>query len=89
MLIALGCVTLIALAVIAFAYAQQKAHQESQAQWVLERRELLERIQRPERPPVLAEREPFELPDVERDATAHRIGEVVSIANDYGLGEDG
>lgn len=68
MLIALACVTLVALAVIAFAYSLVVDHREARRQWALERRELLERIQRPERIPVSAAAdEEFEVPEMEPD----------------------
>jgi hypothetical protein len=59
---------------------------EAEAQWVLERRELLTRIQRPEIVPTRDVAE-FELPEREPDEWG-KVG-AVDIDPDYGLSDDG
>ena len=87
MLIALGCVTLICVALIAFAYSQQRAHQEAQAQWAVERHQLLERIQRPERIPRVEQvADTFEIPERKADGWA-TVGQIDYVDDDYGLND--
>ena len=77
MLIALCCVTIIALATLTFAHLLVRDHREARAQWALDRREteaqwarerseLLTRIQRPEHIPV-APAERFVVPEQPED----------------------
>lgn len=51
MLIAVGCLTVLGLGLICLLVQQSREHQDAQAQWQLERRELLNRVQRPEQLP--------------------------------------
>jgi hypothetical protein len=52
LLIAVGCLTLLALAQAGLLFQQAQAFREERAQNLVERRELYERIQRPERIPA-------------------------------------
>ena len=60
------CLTLVGLAALAACWLLQRSHQEAQAQWFLERRELLTRIQAPQYVP-LGDATSFEVPDAEPD----------------------
>ena len=75
------------LAVLFLSYALvagaiQRFGKEREA-WLEERRELLNRIQAPERIPMPVS-QPMELPDREPSQWA-QVGQVVSIADSYGL----
>lgn len=66
----------------------QDRHAKAEAAWTEERRELLNRIQAPERLPMQA-LEPLELPELTEEQIRHQrawqqIGEVVSIDESYG-----
>ena len=58
---------------------------EAQAEWALERRELLTRIQRPEYAPTTPVAQ-FEVPELEPD-DYNRVG-TVRISDDYGLSDE-
>ena len=90
MLIALGCVTLLAAALIGLIFYLLRSIREERAQWMLERRELNERIQRPERIPVIATAAPLEIPerDLEQERAYSLVGQPPVISDDYGLGDD-
>ena len=81
MLIAVGCLTLLALASLALNAYLLRAQREERAQHALERRDLLERIQRPEHVP-LAPSAPLVYPEPELD----EIDLVGRIADDPGEG---
>ena len=66
MLIAIACLTLLGLGLIVLLVQQSREHQEAQAQWALERRQLCDRIQRPEQPLPAPPRQ-VALPDPEPD----------------------
>ena len=61
----------------------QDRHAKAEAAWTRERRELLTRIQAPERIPIL-ESEPLDMPEREPDQFG-QVGEVLSISDTYGL----
>lgn len=85
---------IVALAVAAIVALLFQAHQNARerdralSKWHEERRELLERIQRPERVPQTEQHEPLVLPDVEPNEWA-LAGQVLNISDDYGLSDDG
>lgn len=86
-MIALGCVTLICVALIAVLAYVLRSQREERAQNAIERRELLERIQRPELRPVVAGAEPLEIP--ERPPSEWPVvGQVQSISDEFGFGDD-
>lgn len=77
MIAALAVVAVAAVAALLYALkAQQETFREAQAQWALERRELLTRIQRPELPmPNLVGG--FEMPEQEQDDW-NKVGTIVN-----------
>lgn len=93
MLIAVGCVTLLALASLILNGYLLCVQREERAQTAVERRELLERIQRPERLPASVASEPAELPEEVAELMAHearewaRVGEI-EISDTYGLSDE-
>lgn len=60
---------------------------ETERDWAKERDRLLERIQRPERIPPSLEPVPVEATEPEPDEW-HLVGQVDSISDDYGIGEE-
>lgn len=85
MLAALACVTLVALAIIVVLIVVLRAHADAHAQWAAERRELVTRIQAPERIPIVPAGE-YVIPEREPDEWA-KVGQV-DIADDYGLDDE-
>lgn len=84
-MIPVACLTVIVLGLILFLYAQQRAHQQAEAAWTAERRELVTRIQAPERIPVDASAA-FVVPEREPDEW-NKVG-TVEIDDQYGLEDD-
>lgn len=80
MLIALALLAVIAAGALLLLHVQQKAHAQAQVDWALERRELLNRIQRPEQLPVTVP-EGWVMPEPETD-DSHLIGQVVKYEPD-------
>ena len=74
-------------AVVAVVALLDRSHREQAAQWALERRELLTRIQRPEIVPV-ASPAPFVVPDPEPDEIG-KVGTIDWLATDDALDEVG
>lgn len=75
-------------ALMLFIIWQARLQEQREATWREERRELLERIQRPERVPTLAP-EPLELPELTDEQIANQrawanVGQVLSIDDSYG-----
>ena len=90
-MIVVACVEAVALVAVVFlmlkaAADERDAHAEAQQQWAEERRELVTRIQAPERVPVPAATE-FVIPESKPDewATAGQI----EFDPEYGLSDDG
>lgn len=86
MLAALACVTVVALAIIVVLIVVLRSHAAAQAQWAAERRELVNRVQRPEFLPV-GPVEPYVMPEREPDEWA-KVGQI-DIDDNYGLEDDG
>lgn len=64
-MIPVACLTLIVVTLIAVLYAQGRAHAQELERVAVERRELLNRVQRPEHVPIGYD--PVELPEQEPD----------------------
>lgn len=84
-MIPVACLTLVVVLLVALLYAQQRAHANAETAWTVERRELVNRVQAPDRLPVEAQ-QMVEIPERQPDEWA-KVG-TVDIDPEYGLDDE-